>query len=190
MLRAKQVSNGSAGTTRQPNRAAKARVKKEPKARKDDRPKVTVYLSKSTNRKASALAKARQITMSAALNRLIERGLEYPDDESIRSIRSDLEDTKDALITSINDRQSAYMAGLHELQRATATGVDELQKVTDELLWVTVSILTGRLRAGDFGATPDDRRSRAAEFESLVEEYIQHRVPSCLNRIVRNRSRH
>ena len=179
MPRAKQASSSAVRRTREPSVASRSRTKRDPKGPKDDRLKVTVYLSKSINRKAASLARTRQITMSAALNRLIERGLEYPDDESVRSIRDELSDLKDAQQASLNDSHAAHSMEIAELQRTT-----------DQLLWATVTLLVGRMRAGDFGATQEDRRSLKEEVDSLAQEYIQHHSPGTLNRLMRNRVRH
>lgn len=179
MPRAKQAGNSAVRRTREPSAAPRTRMTRGSKGPKDDRLKVTVYLSKSINRQATSLARARQITMSAALNRLIERGLEYPDDESVRSIRDEIADLKDAQKASLSDSHSAHSVEIAELQRTT-----------DQLLWAMVTVLVGRMRAGDFGASPEDRRFQKEEIDSLTQEYIQHHSPGTLNRLMRTRVRH
>ena len=143
------------------------------------RTKTTVYLPATVLSRVSELAKTHHITLSAAINRMIERGLEYPDDESIRSFRADMRSATDSLTTSMSELQSAHQ-----------TEASEIQQAADQILWTTVTLLIGRLHAGDFGDTAEEQRSRRTEIDCLVEEYLQPRVPGCVERLIRHSRRH
>ena len=144
-----------------------------------DRVKLTLYLPDATHTQVLELARTRQSTTNATLLRLIDRALQYPDNESIRSIKSDIVDLKDILLMCITNGQSSINMEVAELQRTT-----------DAMLWAVSTVLIGRMKAGDFGGSPEEQRARRAELDSLIETYIQHRVPNAVARIRRSEPRH
>ena len=179
MLRAKNPTPSRKRRTAEQFNQDHGMVNEAPAVDDNDKVKRTLYLPKDIHNTVTNLAKARRTTINPVLVTLIEHGLACPDDDPLASLRSELLDIKKTLLASFHDRSSTHLAELSELQSAT-----------DDLLWATVTILTGRLQAGDFGSTIEDRRSRKPELDCLVEEYLQHHAPTCLSRIMRKRSRH